>query len=340
MRAIIDSLKEGLCREYPESKGRPRVLDLKVQRRTHCDVVVVTLDLDGKRKAYHVKVLKDPSLSARELSEKAQKEEGNLAFVRAHLRRARSAAPIPLPDHAREGCVVTEYIAGERFHDLIRRKGAVLASPAGLAGLIDYCRQCGVWLRDLHEQTSTGAGCLDRASFWARLERGIHHTAKIGIRRGPLQRARDAVQAVLDRAAGRPFPVVAEHNDFTAENIVISGGRAIILDYEALRRRGVPFTDIATFLVAIEGHLKYPLLYRKRQISQMENAFLNGYGECPYMDEPVLLIYKIKALFELFAYTFPRDPAQEISALKFFRFVLSRRHVHERLNHYVDRIER
>lgn len=79
------------------------------------------------------------------------------------------------------------------------------------------------------------------------------------------------VRAGLERS--RTFEPTLAHRDFYEKQILIDSGRVIMVDFDTLCQSD-PAIDIGNFL----AHLKLAALQREGQLSQAEEAFLEGYG--------------------------------------------------------------
>lgn len=205
--------------------------------------------------------------------ERARREFETLrALSRAPMNGSR--VPRPLYLHADGACLVMEACRGESLDALVR--SCRLASDVSVQGdLLSAVRRAGTWLRHFQESTTeTGSPgpALNRLVETAR-----EHLDR---RRGAMLPAStaSAVRAQLDALKTRLAPaslrVTRVHCDFWPGNIFVDDDVVEVIDFEGTGE-GLPYEDVAYFLVQLELFFPGPVL--RRQFNPLAAGFLAGY---------------------------------------------------------------
>jgi colanic acid/amylovoran biosynthesis glycosyltransferase len=196
--------------------------------------------------------------------------------------------PRPVALLSSSGTVVMERARGRPLDELIRgwRSPYVRDENAQVPSAL---RAAGRWLRRLQDQTEETEGqegreCLDRL-----LVHADHHLfrlrGRLGSRVESLARAR--IDRVRTRSGKQPPRAVGHHCDFWPGNVLVDGVRITVLDFEGYRR-GLPYEDVAHFLVHLELALGRPWLRTKRR--RARRTFLDGYGLADDLDPELLAL--------------------------------------------------
>ena len=88
---------------------------------------------------------------------------------------------------------------------------------------------------------------------------------------------------------------VLHHGDFWPGNIFV-GERLQVIDFEGARA-GLPYEDVAYFVIQLQLFLNYPLLRERRR--QAVWVFLDGYLAGERLDEPAYRIARISKALQI-----------------------------------------
>jgi glycosyltransferase involved in cell wall biosynthesis/O-antigen ligase/aminoglycoside phosphotransferase (APT) family kinase protein len=184
-----------------------------------------------------------------------------------------SGVPRPLYLDADDACVVMEACSGEPLDVLIR--GCRLARDRSVqADLVSAVRRAGRWLRHFQEpgaETGSPVPALNRLVETAR-----EHLDRC---RGELPASTgSAVRAQLDglktRLAPASLRLTRVHCDFWPGNIFVDDDVVEVIDFEGATE-GLPYEDVAYFLVQLELFFPGPVLHRR--FNSLAGGFLAGY---------------------------------------------------------------
>ncbi len=298
---ILDELSREAPSHFPDLPRAVRIELLQVDRRLHCEIGELCLTAPGRRIPLIAKVLTDPTASDLALTTRARGELASIARYRTLL----SGSPFPplraIGDFSEHRAIITEKVQGVKLNDLIRRHATRLHPGSCLSRLRQHCGEAGRWLRWVHERSQQGMRHpYPPRAFVERLEREALECVPLGLDPGLVGPILARTRQIIERHASDTWPVVAAHNDFTPENIMVTGRGIVVVDYQAVEPSSTPYPDLALFLTYLETFAKYPL-YRATALRTLQAAFLEGYGE-PWPSLEILTLFEIQALLTLYAY--------------------------------------
>jgi aminoglycoside phosphotransferase (APT) family kinase protein len=219
-----------------------------------------------------LKIHKPRHGESRPSAERAQREFDILQTLR---RAAITGSSVPRPLHLdeKEALVLMESCRGEPLDVLIRnhRWSSDRDRQRELASAV---RRTGEWLR--HFQTTTAVR-RDPVSALNRLVESSER--QLDACRGTLLPAasarglRSQLHALKSRLAPASLRVTGTHRDFWPGNVFV-GETVEVIDFEGMDE-GLPYEDVAYFLVQLEQFFSVPIL--RRQFRPLAAAFLDGY---------------------------------------------------------------
>lgn len=299
---LLEELSREAPSHFPDLPGGPRIELLHVDRRVHCEIGELRLTARGRRIHLIAKVLTDPTASDPALTARARGELANIARYRALLSGSPFQPLRAIGDFSEHHAIVTEKVQGVKLNDLIRRHAARLHPHSCLSRLRQHCEEAGRWLRCVHERSRQETRHPDPArAFGERLEREARECVALGLDPGLVRPILARARQTLERHAPDTWPAVAAHNDFTPENIIVTGRGIVVVDYQAAEPSSTPYPDLAVFLTYLETFAKYPL-YPATALRSLQTAFLEAYGQ-PWLSREVLTLFEIRALLTLYAYS-------------------------------------
>lgn len=208
----------------------------------------------------------------------------------------------PLDCDSAHGMVVAEWVSGRTL------SRAIQAAPADEA--IRLLRQAGLWLAKLHRLSPADRAPLDTGLLLDHLGEELARAPAIASL--PLvDRAVRLLCRTAETVAGESVPHAVSHGDFKPDNLLLSSGAMVGLDFE-LAFRNATVADAAQFL----NHL-LPLLYspgrsRHAHLAEaMTQAFLYGYredGALALPDRPLLWVrvqHAVRTLLKLSQWSSP-----------------------------------
>lgn len=220
-----------------------------------------------------LKIHKSRPGESRPAAERAQKEFDVLHALR-RVSANGSTVPKPLCLHAEDACVVMESCRGEPLDALIRT-GRLTREVSRTRDLVSAVHRTGAWLR--HFQGWTAESGDPMAAINRLVESAGGHLDRC---RGDLlpASAANVVRSQLDglktRLAPASLRLTRAHHDFWPGNIFVDREIVEVIDFEGTDQ-GLPYEDVAYFLVQLELYFPGPLL--RRQFKPLGAAFLAGY---------------------------------------------------------------
>ena len=210
---------------------------------------------------------------SRPANERAQKEFDHLRAL-ARLSNRGSGVPRPLHLDPDEGCLLMEACRGTQL-DVLIRAGRLSRDRARIDGLTDAVHRTGTWLQ--HFQAATA-----RDGDPAQVLQRIVDTAAIDLERcrggllspSALEAVRSQLAGLKERLAPASLRVVGVHGDFWPGNVFVADRLVEVIDFEGARE-GLPYEDIAYFLVQLDQFFPGPLL--QPRFERLGAAFLAGY---------------------------------------------------------------
>jgi hypothetical protein len=188
--------------------------------------------------------------------------------------------PRPL-DYFPEGpAIVMEAVEGQslqrrlpRVHWLERRTSSAERD----------CRFAGQWLKFYHGLGPLGEGHLAVGAKLEGFQEAVGKLADTGVGRQQGAMWADQLRVDGEELRSRLLPVSRVHGDFTIDNVLLDGPRAIGLDVWAIDTN-VIYHDVASFLNSLLLlRLTRPLSWSF--LSRLRSAFLHGYSGVESRDE-------------------------------------------------------
>jgi hypothetical protein len=261
-----------------------------IRQRRLSVIARVDVTLGTQPASIYIKAHRNPGAPASRVHRKARLEYDTLCHLHERFGPVAGCAVVrPIAFFPEHLTVVTEAGAGANLHQLVKKSAVRWRSRAGLDAAGEHCRMAGVWLR--HFQTITDQVCqapLPRAQMVEWIEADVAQCVALGLP------ARDGAALVafararLAAVGDRPFPVVGQHPDYQPDNVLVSPGRATVLDFTSFQH-GTPFSDVARFAAALDFLAKSPL-YPRGRCRSLAAAFLDGYGGVADEHRPAVMI--------------------------------------------------
>jgi aminoglycoside phosphotransferase (APT) family kinase protein len=210
---------------------------------------------------------------SRPASERARKEFDVLHAV-SRVSMNGSTVPRPLFLQAEDACVVMESCRGEPLDALIRT-GRLTRDASRRRELVSAVHRTGTWLRHFQGST-TGSGdpvpAMDRLVETAggHLDRCRGHLLPASAAKA----VRSQLDALKTRLAPASLRLIRAHRDFWPGNIFVGAEVVEVIDFEGADD-GLPYEDVAYFLVQLELFFPGPIL--RRRYKPLATAFLAGY---------------------------------------------------------------
>lgn len=228
----------------------------------------------------------------------ARAENTNLLFVQQTLQRKKlDGVPQLLGDFSDHGAVVTDKISGLPLQSIIM-KAALLPGFADNGSIALVARRAGEWLRAFHKASSDMPEPFDGQAIMNSLEKLCESCRHEGLDETSVKVILNGARNVLSRAR-KSLPSSAVLNEFTPLNVIVTDEGIGFGDFARMKRRGISFEDVATFLASVEALEKYPFCNRNIT-SQIQENFLDTYG-ISQSEASVLRVLKMRALLGMFA---------------------------------------
>lgn len=179
-----------------------------------------------------------------------------------------------------EMAIVTEESDGQPLLNLIKKKGKGYPPQRVVDELAQYCHALGGWLN--HFQHLTRIASLqdwDEAEFihYVNIRLSKLEKSQLYIQQGDSHRIRHYLEQLLRHTAKDKTIICGVHGDLGLSNILVSFGKTTVLDFP-MYRIGSCYDDLAHVCMRIE-YMLYNPIYRRYVITEMKNAFLEGYQE-------------------------------------------------------------
>ena len=265
-------------RYFPEHRAAPQVLSITPQLRRLSEIAQVELGFPGSRMGVYIKIHRHPNAPAERVYQKARLEFDTLSYLYERLRGVPGCAVVrPIAFFPEHPTVVTEAAEGRNLHGLLKQDGPFWRSRARLARLGQHCREAGVWLRHFQAVTNQGRQApLPLDPLFRTIRDDLAFCHQHGLSPARIR----GLEAYLDtcrvRLSHQPFPVVGQHPDFQADNILVCPGGVTVLDFTSFRY-GAPWSDSARFVAHVQLLRKNPAFTRSRT-ETLCRAFLDGYA--------------------------------------------------------------
>lgn len=169
----------------------------------------------------------------------------------------------------------------------------LFSSRAGFERLRRNYRYCGKWLA--HFQGATGVRASGaREALKGVLERLGHRLKLIEEsrdRRCPpdfRRRVEELVEREIRKIGGEEVRVCGRHSDFGPWNILAGSDGITVIDFFGYEDDALP-VDVLKVLVYLEDEKQSPAGSRRR-LAALQESFLEGYGDFPYLPFPALVV--------------------------------------------------
>ncbi len=281
---------------YLGSHGPARLVDIAVDRNPYSRTAKLCLHVDGRTLVVYVK---RPTIDQHNRAVAHERLDREFRILRRlsdapgadqHLGVVRPIAY--LPDWP---ALVTEEARGPTLQALISRgTRRWLGSPSG-PELESVCEMAGKWLRHSQSETAEASRRFETA---ATLEYCQIRVQQIRQTDGALLPAdfSSGLQRAVERLAAR-LPAdgharSARHNDYAPHNIIVTGDGLRVLDF-TMCDTGETCYDPANFWERLQT-LKLDPLRSRRQLDELQSAFLSGYGDPEATQAPGFTIARIQ----------------------------------------------
>jgi aminoglycoside phosphotransferase (APT) family kinase protein len=220
-----------------------------------------------------VKIHKSRQGESRPASERARKEFNVLQRLR-DATVDRSSVPRPLYLDEEGAAVLMEPCSGEPLDALIRT-GRLTADPSRQQDLISAVRRTGVWLRRFQDATAVSRDpMLALNRLVETTDRRLEECGGDLVPPAVAKTVRAQVHALKNRLAPASMRLTGTHQDFGPGNVFVAADSVEVIDFEGVGE-GLPYEDVAYFLVQLEQFFPRPLF--QRRIRPLGVAFLQGY---------------------------------------------------------------
>lgn len=275
--AVADTVTRALRAEGPEAQVALRRLHERPDS-TVAEVSVTGPPGAGRRERV-VKVHREVTGAERTAEQRATVEFDTVRLLGRDGRPDGSAAP-PVPTALslarQEAALVLERVAARPLDERIRRWRRHGRRELERR-LVPSVRAAGVWLRWFQDRTRVAptGGCWDIAAGVR--ARALDDLASVESRLPPglAKRAGGVLDACDPACVARGHAPVGHHCDFWPGNVLEADAQVTVIDFEGFRH-GLPYQDVARFLVHLDLALARPWLATCG--TRAETAFLDGYG--------------------------------------------------------------
>lgn len=290
------------CLGYPGFRGALLGLRWEQSRRDSWIAGILVSSASGVREVVvkHHRTREGQSCAA---TVRARREHDVLSRLRHEFsresggRQGSQRLGVPRVLHLDEGeaTLVMEHCAGLPLNEhltALRRNWHAGVAESSL-------RACGEWLGSFQRHNQVGgdpvrriqvmmAGALDHLSVCRRVF-GLSATSE------EILREFDVHGSSLANSSLKSCGI---HGDFWPGNIFVNGDEVKVIDFEGYSE-GLPFEDVAYFLVHLELFFSYP--HSRKRIPVLATAFLSGYLDGKPMDRAALRLGRIAKGLELLA---------------------------------------
>lgn len=259
---------------------------------------------DGRRPArqWVLKIHHDHPGASRPAAARARHECTVLASLRdGWAGGGLDSGPVPrfgVPDlrheSAGEAWLVMESCGGETLATVLRASRASRDARRWSSALVAV-RQSGEWLRGLQQRAPILADADTAFAAWHdAVEADLARCGTI-VSRPLLFRAQTSLHELVRAGASASSIGVLHHGDFWPGNI-FAGERLQVIDFEGARA-GLPYEDVAYFVVQLQLFLNYPLL--RGRCRQAVSVFLEGYLDGETLDGPAYRMATISKTLQI-----------------------------------------
>jgi len=230
-------------------------------------------------------------LSVEAMRARVVHEHDVTARVHAHLADSSDLGAIrPLAVYPDALTIATEGAPGITLLDLLTRRAQWLPSSTTVRELASILETTGRWIARLQtlDQREGGVRFADLRAY---LDLRLARLADAG-RGGFAPEHRSAVLAHADRLGQQLTPAdlrdVLVHADLAPGNVLVDGGRVIVLDF-AMAHRGTRLQDLTRLHVQLDLLCAKPQ-FRRAVITQLQEALRHGYDPALRASHPLFRV--------------------------------------------------
>jgi len=212
---------------------------------------------------------------SRPAPERARHEFNVLSHLAGCGLAVSDGVPRPLLFDAGGACVVLESCPGRSLDEVVRAARAARHSERRQFPRSAVLRT-GRWLQAFHDCTERIGNAVPLLDGLADRAARLVEAPSIGLTREAARNVRAQVDALRAKVPPSSLRVVGVHRDFWPGNVFVGERTVHVIDFEGFGD-GLPYEDIAYFLVQLE--LFFPSPFLRRQYLGLASAFLEGYLE-------------------------------------------------------------
>ena len=301
IEAIIDRLRAEPERYFSDPRVPEIVVTGDLRSHPNSSVVVLAARWPGRDVTLYVKMQYPESVDGRaNRSDRAFKvgqvetEYEILRDLEASFRGRDDLGVIRtiacFPEHL---AIVTAGEPGPKLLALLRH-ARFQSAASDFEELSEVVRRCGLWLREFQALRPTPKGQQFEAREVpdycdVRLEILSAHDRR---RFNPrfCSRIREAVARAVAALGAEGAGAVPRHNDFGPHNIIVNGGKVVVLDFAGFGY-GPRQADYVNFWMVLE-ELGHSILVPRGRSSRLKDAFLIGFGNSFPSRDPGCLLFR------------------------------------------------
>jgi thiamine kinase-like enzyme len=191
--------------------------------------------------------------------------------------------------------LVTEEQSGLKFSTFFK-SARVYSREKQFNELVGLTRACGHWLRCFQEFMHGESRTLtyDFQELFNYCEVRLERLS----RSRPHEFTKELCKAILDFVKHTIYEVnplklqiVGRHNDFTPNNMIVSGRRLIVLDFAGFSY-GPICCDYVKFWSGLDSIVGSPLV-SSAAVEELKNAFVGGYGVAMDFNDPLVAVFRV-----------------------------------------------
>jgi Ser/Thr protein kinase RdoA (MazF antagonist) len=213
--------------------------------------------------------------------------------------------PCPVGFMPEQAALLMEKCTGEKLGDKLRWARLRPGTRASLAG---WFRDSGEWLATFHRVSARDG---DSRAMFEKIETEFHADLQRCVRRGLSARlgslARRRFEARKSASFDAVSGLVGRHCDFAPYNMLVSGDRITVIDFEGLRD-GIAYEDLCYFLCMLETTPAYHL--SRAAVASFRGEFLRGYERHTPLDDAALELFMVAAMANVMAHSPLLRPAR------------------------------
>lgn len=196
-----------------------------------------------------------------------------------------------------QGVLAMEACPGHNLGALLRSTRAT-RDGTQWAATLSALRQAGTWLRRFQRHRSAAYEPEAGLAAWDEAAEGDLAQCSGMVSSHLLRAVRSRLTAHSITVAAQLKQGVLCHGDFGPGNVFVSDERVEAIDFEGIRA-GLPYEDVAYFVVQLELFLAWPWLRTRRH--EAVGAFLEGYLGGETMDQAAYRMARLSKLLQILA---------------------------------------